>query len=369
MSIKIVQIGNNLNIVFENKSFTISNKEINEEVFWKYAFKYNQQPSEYVKNKLERIFKPFLEKKDFEKENNKIESKKIKNQIKKLKTEMSWSFKSNRYFIKDFNIPTEFVNYIKKAIENNEDISVYKNFINKLANNPIVHVRDNFFSYMNNCNLKLTPSGNIIAYRYVKSLDDYDLNDAKLINELYIKAKVNKKSPSNYKFKNITVQEAYDSLNIIFTDSYTKKQQYQLNSIITMPLNEADTSTSKCSKGFHFTNYEGINQIKGYDFGDMMIVGLINPANIVSIPNDNYPKFRCIEWYFAAIIDNNIAQEIENSDISIFDMDFETKSFEKVNDSDPFNLKKKQQETKEKIREYKKSLITNKKTPIIISKL
>lgn len=364
MPIKIIQIGNNLNVNFDEKKFTLNVKNVDVEKLFKYAFLYNQNSTNFYRNQLNKFF-------NFSKEisQEKIERKKLNNQLNKLKGSNNWKIVKEDVFYNSFKFPKEFVDYIKKAKENNEDITPYKNFIEKLASCPVEHVRDNFFTYMRNCNLKITPSGNIIAYRYVKTMSGnvFDLEEAREINKLYLKTKLNKKSPSNVKYKNGTLADAYKQLEACFTDARTKSQQYELGSIISMPLKKADTSEARCSSGFHFTNFEGIDKLAGYSFGDVLVMGIIDPSQIVSIPlTDSYPKFRCIEWYFAGIIDSSFAQEFENSNISVLDEDFEVKRDVKYN-KDPFKIKEKMMKLKEEIKKQKKEVISTQVT--IISKL
>lgn len=369
MSIKIIQIGNNLNIVFNEKRFTINVNEINKEKLYKLAFLYNQNQSLFLEKQLNKLILPLVEKKDELKQKARIEKRRVESELKSLIKNTNWGIKEGKILLgKDFYLPTEFVNYLKAAKENGEDVTPYKHFITKLANNPVDHVRNNFFSYMQNCKLKLTPSGNILAYRHVKTLEDieYNIEDVKEINKLFIKAKINKKSPSNYEFKGENLKELYEGLDSVFTDAHTKREKYKIGNIISMPLEQADTSDKICSKGFHFTNFSGVNKLSGH-FGDVLIMGIINPSKIVSIPlRDNYPKFRCIEWYFAGIIGNDFVEDFENSNISILDMDFETKE-EIYNVKNPFLFNPKLKELKEKIKEMKKQLVKEQKPISIIT--
>lgn len=375
MPIKIAQVGNNLNIVFNQERFTINKNDVNLDFLYKVAFLYNQNSSNYLENKLNKIFDVFLKRKDSTKEENKKrrqERKILDNKLKQLTKNTSWNVKEGKILLgKNFYLPTEFVNYLQKARENGEDISAYKNFIEKLANNPVEHVRNNFFTYMQNCELKLTPTGNIIAYRYVKTLDgeEYNLEEVKEITQLYFKYKIQKKSPSKYEYKGKNLQECFDSLGNVFTDNYTKKQKYKIGDIISMPIEDADLSENTCSRGFHFTNYKGLDQLP-YNFGKVLVLGIINPSKIVSIPlKDSYPKFRCIEWYFAGVIDKEFTEEFEKENISILDVDFNSKLEQIVNNNDPFNLGKKSKEMKDKIKELKTKIVKEKSPITIISSL
>lgn len=371
MSIKIIEIGNNLNIVFNEKKFTLNKKNVNLEILYKIAFLYNQKPSTYLENKLIKILPPLKKEKDGNVLKNRIEKNLLIRKLKSITKNTSWNIKEGKILLgKDFYLPTEFVEYLHKAQENNEDVTAYKLFIEKLANNPVEHVRDNFFTYMQDCQLKLTPSGNILAYRYVETIanQEYNLTEVKEITQLYFKYKLQKKAPSKYEYKGRSLQEAFDSIEEVFTDNYSKKQKYKVGDIIEMPLEEADTSSRTCSRGFHFTNFKGIFNLP-YDFGKVLVLGIINPSKIVSIPGDSYPKFRCIEWYFAGVIDESFVEEIEYSDISVLDMDFNSKEELKHSIEDPFKMNGKIGELKKKLKALTVKKVEEKKPITIITSL
>lgn len=86
-----------------------------------------------------------------------------------------------------------------------------------------------------------------------------------------------------------------------FTDGHTGECCYYLGGIHRMDWRDADLSSKTCSRGYHFSTFEWVRD--NTFNGNRMIVGIIRPSKLCSIPGDNYPKFRCVEWYFAAIMD------------------------------------------------------------------
>lgn len=389
--VKATQIGNNLNIILDGDKVTINLKttpDFDLDKFYKLAFKYNQDSSITAKNLLSKM----LFKSNKTVDTKKVKAKKLKNEVKVLKKDLlkekqlltdalqgQITFKEEVYKFNDFLLPKEFVDIVVNSKDGKENIEAYISFIKKLAQNPISHVRNNFWEYMKHNKLKLTPSGNILAYRYV--IGKFDVERAKLISTAYFKIRQNKKSPRNYflntegvpvKFdindsdldSTLSIEEEYKNLDIVFTDAYTGLESYKVNSIINKPWEEVDTSTKLCSKGYHFTNLTGLDKIAGYghDFGNQLVLGIINPALICAIPGDNYPKFRAVEWYFAAIIDREFIGDLENSDISVFDIDYETKQELSLRTDKPFeeNKKNKVKEIKNMIKEKQKEFYTNK---------
>lgn len=314
--IKIQQINNSLSIKVDKELHTIDKDKIDIGKLFEFATKYNQTNLPIWKNKVLKLI-PTVEK------NTPLKEVIKHNKKKRILLDETLIDHSKEF--EEFLSKTEFK-------------TSYLNFWEKLAKNPIKHVKENFFKYMKNNKLRVTPSGNIVAYRYVKS-PKINLERIRAVNEAYIKVKNWKKSPKNYyldddlqlkgfynSFKiNINLEDEYLDQKVTFTSSQNSAMKYNIGQIHTMDWEEADTSTATCSRGFHFTNYQGLSAISGYNFGDQLIIGLINPSKICAIPFDNYPKFRCVEWYFASIIDKKFVDELENSDLSIFDVDFVSK--------------------------------------------
>jgi len=96
-------------------------------------------------------------------------------------------------------------------------------------------------------------------------------------------------------------------------------------------------------------------------FGDTLISVLVNPAMIVSIPSDSYPKIRCCEYYPYSILDPSVIEDFKNSDLVIDDTDFEMinigKLFEDLVDKTDLyktsDNKQRLKEIKEKLQSYK----------------
>lgn len=120
---------------------------------------------------------------------------------------------------------------------------------------------------------------------------EFDDSSSKITTEIRQRENIN----SSYELVGKCVDKAR------FTDAHTGECCYYLGGIHRMDWKDADLSPKKCSKGYHFSTFEWVKDSE-YN-GSQMIIGIIRPSKLCSIPGDNYPKFRCVEWYFAALFD------------------------------------------------------------------
>lgn len=197
-------------------------------------------------------------------------------------------------------------------------VSSLINFWKFLLLNPDKHVRTGLFDWIKTSTFAITEDGNIISYRNVdvksrstsKKLDDF-------ISESWAKVKRWKKSPSNYVVvktdDSFGISEAikYDGSGTllgnldylftkecvvgdetIYTDNYTHTMEILLGKPVSMPRNECDNDpNSSCSRGLHCKSKR-----YGLQLGSDVIITLVNPYNVVAIPNGEFEKFRCCEY-------------------------------------------------------------------------
>jgi len=201
-------------------------------------------------------------------------------------------------------------------------VSSLLNFWKYLLLNPDKHVREGLFQWIKTGKFAITEDGNIIAYRNVdvkqegsnKKLQDF-------ISESWAKIKRWKKSPLNYAVLQTPAKEyvlyAKDTwnkgenkfignldalFNTKYSDSETTiytaqhKGQYGqtivLGQPVSMPRSECDNApNSLCSRGLHCKSIS-----YGMGFGSNSLVTVINPYNVVAIPNGEFSKFRTCEY-------------------------------------------------------------------------
>lgn len=203
-------------------------------------------------------------------------------------------------------------------------VSSLLNFWKYLLLNPDKHVREGLFQWIKTGKFAITEDGNIIAYRNVdvkqegsnKKLQDF-------VSESWAKVKRWKKSCKNYIVhrgtdgyfllglptgghdykKDISYVGNLDELfNAKYSDSETTiytaqhKGQYGqtiiLGQPVSMPRSECDNDpNSLCSRGLHA---KAISY--GMGFGNTSLVMVINPYNVVAIPNGECNKMRTCEY-------------------------------------------------------------------------
>lgn len=184
--------------------------------------------------------------------------------------------------------------------------------------NPNSEARNDLFGWFKTGEFAITDEGMVIAYRCVeikqrginKKLADY-------VNTEYAKIKGWKKSPKNY----AVIQEAgqlyltvetrknpeavdhkgflgslsdlYSDINTmeegtVYTDRYTRTFEIRIGEEVSMDRNDCDEDRdASCSRGLHFmsTKYN-------LRLGNIKLVVLINPMNIVAFPRYDNTKGR-----------------------------------------------------------------------------
>jgi hypothetical protein len=111
-------------------------------------------------------------------------------------------------------------------------------FIEKLMSNPSKRAVDELFSFMEACNLPVTPDGDFLAYKRVRA---------------------------NY------------------LDCHSQTMDNSVGQVLEMPRNSVDEDKNNtCSYGLHFCSYDYLKHFSG----ERIVVLKINPADVVAIPAD-----------------------------------------------------------------------------------
>lgn len=89
---------------------------------------------------------------------------------------------------------------------------------------------------------------------------------------------------------------AYKVVSSSFKDKHTGKFDNSIGAVVEMPRSEVDDDPNNtCSSGLHFCAYSYVNSFSGLD--DRLVLVKINPADVVSIPNDyGNAKARCCRY-------------------------------------------------------------------------
>lgn len=220
--------------------------------------------------------------------------------------------------ISEQSIPSDFVEKILEAEESGDEAEIkkFKNFWTLVSLNPDSRVRNNLFWFIRKWNMKITEAGLIIAYRNadIKKESEYSTEQVKnIINSYYQVKYVEGKNP--YEIYGVdgginetSLGEIYDLIineganSPTYTDHHSHSTTIKLGQPVRMPREETDpVQENECSRGLHVA---GTQWLKRNYFGDVGLMVLVNPANIVAIPyNSDYGKMRTCEYFPVALID------------------------------------------------------------------
>lgn len=239
-------------------------------------------------------------------------------------------------------MPKLLTDKIKEFSDRGVSIQFLINFWYKCLANPNHIARTKLFDYLVGQNIIITESGNFVTYRMVKDCTN-----------------VGKK------------------LDGYYTDAHTHTMRYYPKSICSIPRSECDEDGSRdCSKGLHTGNpkFIGINVTKsdknglgdgyntgvtyevskesgyaagygtGYNtpkpkekaidfdhsFGNVPIICIVNPSNVVSVPDSDTRKMRSCEFYFVKVTTAEEVIELEAGDYLLFDQDYEKIEIERL---------------------------------------
>lgn len=237
-----------------------------------------------------------------------IESK--KSLLDKVKDSKILTLKGDSIYmesVSQFSIPTFFVDKIIEAEKSNNEklLSAYKNFWLLCCLNPDSRVRSNLFWFLEKSGLIISKSGLFFSYR--KALLSYEKSSRMIqIKENYNKIKKQKKSPKNYnefgKLRNpdevslYKLYQYYKGVSAIYTDERTKTTEIIIGKPVSIPREDCDpVQENTCSRGLHLCDRE---YLKTNSFGNVTLLCLVNPMDVVAVPTqDSYKKFRTCRYF------------------------------------------------------------------------
>lgn len=327
---KIIRVMDTVTVVLNNGEI-ISSSECTDEMFINI---YNNQTDEdYVKSILIPEFK-----------NKQTIVAEKKNLMEDLEYSQYLTAKGSSVYLLDISelsVPEDLVEAILLAEkeEDEELIQSYLNFWTLVSLNPDSRCRQNLFWFLNKYGMTISRSGLFVAYRNVKIKKAGVSIDPKLANFVsseYARIKfISKKSPKDYlvlktvdgyvltktscdntigNLSDLYKQLSDVEVSTVYTDGYTGKFEIKLGEIVSMPREKCDSvQENSCSKGLHVA---GKTWLKENYFGEVGLMVLVNPADVVAVPPiDDYGKMRTCAYYPVSIVEFDKNGDIIDTEI------------------------------------------------------
>ena len=327
---KIIRVMDTVTVVLNNGEI-ISSSECTDEMFVNI---YNNQTDEdYVKSILIPEFK-----------NKQTIVAEKKNLMEDLEYSQYLTAKGSSVYLLDISelsVPEDLVEAILLAEKekNEELIQSYLNFWTLVSLNPDSRCRQNLFWFLNKYGMTISRSGLFVAYRNVKIKKAGVSIDPKLANFIsseYARIKfISKKSPKDYlvlktvdgyvltktscdntigNLSDLYKQLSDVEVSTVYTDGYTGKFEIKLGEIVSMPREKCDSvQENSCSRGLHVA---GKTWLKENYFGDVGLMVLVNPADVVAVPPiDDYGKMRTCAYYPVSIVEFDDNGDIIDTEI------------------------------------------------------
>ena len=118
-----------------------------------------------------------------------------------------------------------------------------------------------------------------------------------------------------------TLEELYLDLPNMSENRYTawhgNEEDYRVGKVNSMPRHEGDDNNQiSCSRGYHVAsqeyNYSG--------FGDVPILAIVNPMDVLSVPKNEDGKMRTCRWFFAMTLPEDEAFILDDDDFDVMEL-------------------------------------------------
>lgn len=264
-------------------------------------------------------------------------------------------------------IPKTLLEVIREYHENEYPMDSIINFWKLLMINPDVRIRESLFDFIKTHDFVLTDTGYMVVYKAVYRANDSSRDNIfeEFINNQYLHVKKDWKcSPNKYvayrtiedgsyaitkidtatnwdeKERGIEILgklgELFDVLfnsdveetDNIYTDMYSQTMKISLGKPVQMDRKECDGDPSRdCSYGLHVGATKYVENFAGS--ASAILVCLINPANVVAVPQYDHSKIRVSE-YFPFAIASYENQKIDIIEQPYLEMDYHTYEIEEL---------------------------------------
>ena len=248
-------------------------------------------------------------------------------------------------YLAGFNtpVPLTLVEVVKEYVDNGFPVEAIINFWKLLMINPDVRVRESLFDFITTHDFVLTDKGYMVVYKAVYRKNEVDNSFAEFISNRFLHVKKTwKESPKAYvvykdangeyaitkpetveKKEGIEVlgnlAELFDAIfnadnktgevsTALYTDMHTRSMTIELGIPVKQARKECDSDPAiDCSNGLHVGATKYVEHFAGSE--SVILVCLVNPANVVAVPRYDHSKMRVCEYFpyaFATYTDGKI---------------------------------------------------------------
>lgn len=194
-------------------------------------------------------------------------------------SEGSFRFLDGYLYYEDEQISNQITSRIVEMIKNGFDYKPMLNFLERLYSNVSNRAIVEFYNWIAHKHLPITPDGYILGYKAVAVYNGEDSVD-KMGNKLTKGDLVDKYSGNSYR-------------NNVGDSPAMKRWKVD------------DNCNNGCSNGLHVGTIQYVQSYGGV--GDKVVICMIDPADIVSIPSDSEcQKVRCTGYRVVALYDGNL---------------------------------------------------------------
>lgn len=246
---------------------------------------------------------------------------------------------TNEVYLAGFNtpIPTKLVEVAKEYHDNGYPLDAIINFWKLLMINPDTRVRTSLFDFISTHDFALTDKGYMVVYKAVyrknEEAEGQSTDFAEFVSNQVLKVKKSwKESPKNYVvyrnengvlaitnvktaerwneqdkgievlgnlnelFESIFVAEEKEASVPVYTDMHTRSMHIELGKPVSIERRECDSDPARdCSYGLHVGATRYVERFAGYK--GVVLACLVNPANVVAVPQYDHSKMRVAEYF------------------------------------------------------------------------
>lgn len=256
-----------------------------------------------------------------------------------------YDLQTGETYLEGFNtpVPNDLLEVVDDYIENGYPIESIINFWKLLMLNPDKRVREDLFKFISTHDFSITDKGYMVVYKTVDYMNKVENDLAEIVTNAYIKIKDSwKKSPANFSvYKEITrnieeveeevvkweykvtetstlskwIEDAEKEIKVVgvlselnekvveqkdksvYTDKHTKKMKIELGVPVMMDRKDCDADPKRdCSYGLHVGATKYVEHFRGNGESPVLVC-LVNPMNVVAVPEYDHSKMRVTEYY------------------------------------------------------------------------